>query len=372
MGYATVTNVLAVVLGILIAESTIVPLAKAQAPPPSTTRGAAVTTAINNFTSQNTTGPSVALTDGATIPVNAQGVGAYTLTVSTAQNGHSLACPTNLITGTRQWLFFKVTEGTGAPGFTGATSCYQWANGTVGFTGTVGAVDTVACSFEGGVGLCSVVPNFLPAKTVVAGGVGAVSSTTTASVTVTSIPIGSTVLCAVIGNAATAPTSVVGGSVTFPAAITSLSSFAGTGSIRIYAASNITSAITSVTATWASAPSFAQIGCDSIPSGGVVDGSGAGQLQTNPGTSASALSSGNMTPSFSGDVVWGVSTIASGALSITAGTGFTRLSQDAAATAWGMTTEWRVSPGTASIPATFTDATNGGTVSYATLGVLVH
>ena len=347
-------SVLAVVI---MAASVVCGAVIAQTPPQTTAR---VPEANNTWTGQNAVSPPVALTDGATIAVNAAGPGNYTLTLAGA--GHALACPTGLTTGV-QYLSIDVTQGSGGPyGLSAAgTGCYLLPSGTIPLTQTAAAMDTL--TFKCVASVCrlgGIAANLQTPKTftylggkIGSGALPASASTVSMTFGFTAA-IGSNVLCAVVqgsGGGTAAPTSVVSGSVS----LTNIASQTGASPImRIYAAYGITSAVTTVTATWAAAVSFPQVGCDAFTGGTVSDGSNVAAL-TNPGTGADAVASGSLSPTAPPDFAWGVAVQNSGSATITVGTATPWIlgSRDATAGNWSMVTEYQTLSGTTAVAATF-------------------
>jgi hypothetical protein len=102
-----------------------------------------------------------------------------------------------------------------------------------------------------------------------------------------------------------------------------------------------------------------------------VDGTAA-QKQVNPGTTADAVSSGNLTTAGNGDLIYAVSYSINTATLPTAGTGYTRWTATAAgASTFYMASESQVQSAAGAIAGTFTDAAATNTAITAAFGLTV-
>jgi|SRR5215472_8040732 len=327
-----------------------------------------------NWPNQNFTSPPSALTDGASIPVNASGPGNYTLTLlgGTTASPHTLACPTGLGSGV-QYLSIDITQGAGGPYPLAAAGggCYLVPSGSaIGLTQTVGATDTATfkcigstCRL-GGLALNLLAP--AAPKTFIRGVLGpyTTSGTTTTATFASAVPVGSTIFCGLVNSGTVAPSGVASGAVTFTNvdSNTSLSSWG----LRTYQAVVTSASVTTVTATWAASNTNMQMLCDAYAGGTSADGHAiAGQV--TPGTSTDAVSAGSITPTSSGDLAWGVSFNSVGTSAQTQGTGFTLREQEATTTAWGGTSEDKTVVGVAATPVTFTNSNVSANVYSGTI-----
>jgi len=180
------------------------------------------------------------------------------------------------------------------------------------------------------------------------------SPNTSVTVTLSAVGAGHTIVCGIIWlTDATALSSVTDGTNTYTRV---LDQGSGSGFARTTVAYSVSvsGSPTVITANWGSAVSDSQIGCTEIATVTALDGTGAAQIQVNPGTSTDAVTSGTFTAATGSDYLWGFSTNTNSPAALTgAGTGFTQLAQDSNTANWGFTLEGKVS-GSGSVAATFT------------------
>ena len=131
---------------------------------------------------------------------------------------------------------------------------------------------------------------------------------------------------------------------------------------------NITNGPDAIAANWSSAISFPQVSWDEYSGSlNTVDGHSING-QTNPGTGTDAITSGNISPVGTSDVVWGTCINNNGQITRAIGTGYTLTGQDSSSADWGYISEGKTfGPGTTAV--TFTDATNGSANTYLTAAV---
>jgi len=135
---------------------------------------------------------------------------------------------------------------------------------------------------------------------------------------------------------------------------------------------NITNGATTVTANFSAAASNATIVWDEFSGiSGSTDPTDVhgGQFQSSAGTGTDAMTSGNVTPTASGDLIYGISVTDSGATTpASVGTGYTIGASNGAG--FGIVTESKVQAVAAAVAATFT-ATITGTVQCLTIALAV-
>jgi len=115
-----------------------------------------------------------------------------------------------------------------------------------------------------------------------------------------------------------------------------------------------------ITATISVAVTFRRILADEF-SGITVNDGHTGQFQAAPGTGTNAISSGSITPTASGDLIYGATVNTNGATgaNFTAGTGYTLQQSGATTDLLNMASESQVQSVAAAISATFTRAVAG-------------
>jgi hypothetical protein len=332
MGYAAMmTKILAAALCWALS----IAAAFAQAPPPTSGRGVAVTTAPNTWTAQNNQ-PPCPLTFATTIAVSAVSCAAgaqYSVGVQYVMlTGPSatLAFPAGLKDG--QVIEIRLAQDATGNRVVTPASGYLWPGGTFRQTTTPNAIDKFVCEGFGGssptfvsitcepvgAGLAPVVfKGFVQAKA------GPNSTTSSASVTLTNpVGTGHSLLCMVLqGNHANQITTIgdgIGG-VTY-SQIDAAGPNGGFFTVT-FDAITITNGAQTITVNFSAAQAFSQVTCGEYSGISAIDGHVITYI-TNPGTGTDAVKSATITTTNNGNIIWG-GIMSNCAGSFTVGSGFT-------------------------------------------------